>query len=140
VQRLSKLVVGLACLVVVGGCGSGSPPAQQAGVVQSPTVAAANVKPGNGATLVRYELTGTAVNFEGTYSEPVDGVEKIVELHRATLPWSRNFTLPPNQLFVAGLLAQAPNLESTITCKIIKDGNVVAQQTGPTVDCRAEVS
>jgi hypothetical protein len=90
--------------------------------------------------LVRYELTGTAVSVDGTYSEPAGSTERIVELRGAGLPWRKSFTLPPKQLFVAGLMAQGPNLESTVTCKIMKDSEIIAQQTGPTVDCRADVS
>jgi hypothetical protein len=135
VRPLLKVVSGLACLAVLGGCGSGSPPAQPG--TPTETIAAANVAPG--ATLVRYELTGTAVTIDGTYAEPAGGAEKMVELRQAALPWGKDFTIPPDQLFVAGLVAQAPNLESTITCKIITNGTVVAQETGPTVDCRAEV-
>lgn len=137
VRPLAKVVIGVGCLAVLVGCGSSTPPEQSGAVTGTPTIAGPNVAPG--ATLVRYELTGTAVTIDGTYAEPAGGVEKMVELRQIALPWGKNFTIPPDQLFVAGLVAQAPNLESTITCKIITNGTVVAQQTGPTVDCRAEV-
>ena len=140
-QRLAKGVIGVACLAMVGGCGSGPTQARpSAGAEATPSIAEANVASGKGATLVRYELSGTAVSIDGTYSEPANGRETMVELRDIPLPWDMNFILPPEQLFVAGLLAQGPNLESTITCKIIMNGDVVSQQTGPTVDCRAEVS
>ena len=138
-QRLARTVAGAACLLVLTGCGGGSPE-QTTTPAPGPSIAEANAGPADGARLVRYELSGTAVTIDGTYSEPAAGAEKMVQLREIALPWSKNFTLPPNQLFVAGVVAQGPNLESTITCKIIKDGAVIAEQTGATVDCRAEVS
>ena len=138
-RRLSKLVVGSACLAVLVGCGGGPAPTEP-GTAGTPSIAAANVNPGNGAVLVRYELSGTAVIIDGSYSEPADGKEIMVELRSTQLPWHKSFTLQPKQLFVAGLVAQGPNLESTVTCRIVKDSEIVAQQTGPTVDCRAEIS
>jgi Mycobacterium membrane protein len=138
VHRLTKVVIGLAWLAVLGGCGVASPRAQES--AETSSVAIANVNPGDGSIVVRYELTGTAVMFDGTYSEPADNGEHMVELRATGVPWSRNFTLPPHHLFVAGLVAQGPNLESSITCKIIKNGVVVVEETGPTVDCRAEIS
>jgi hypothetical protein len=138
VHRLTKVAIGLAWLTVLGSCGVESPPAQDA--VETSSVAIANVNPGDGSIVVRYELTGTAVMFDGTYSEPAGDAERTIELRAAGVPWSRNFTLPPNRLFVAGLVAQGPNLESSITCKIIRNGVVIVEETGATVDCRAEIS
>jgi hypothetical protein len=79
------------------------------------------------------------VKVDGTYAEPANGKEKMVELRAAALPWRKSFVLSPDQLFVAGLVAHGPNLESTVTCKIFKNGTVIAQETGSTVYCRAEV-
>jgi Mycobacterium membrane protein len=138
VHHLMKVAAGLAWLAVLGGCGVEPPPAQDA--AENSSVAIANVNPGDGSIVVRYELTGTAVMFDGSYSEPADNAEHMVELRGAGVPWSRNFTLPPNRLFVAGLVAQGPNLEASITCKILRNGVVVVEETGPTVDCRAEIS
>lgn|GEM_PF-3656514 len=138
-RRLVSLVAGMGCLIVLGGCGIGSSHVQS-GAADQPSVAAARAKPSDGTVLVRYELTGTAVSVDGTYAEPIDGKERMVELRAAALPWRKSFTLPPKQLFVAGLIAHGPNLESTITCKIMKDTEILAQETGPTVDCRAEVT
>ncbi len=137
-HRLTKVVVGLAWLAVLGGCGVESPSPQKS--AETSSVAIANVNPGDGSIVVRYELTGTAVMFDGTYSEPAGDAERMVELHATAVPWSQSFTLPPHHLFVAGMVAQGPNLESSITCKIIKNGAVVVEETGPTVDCRAEIS
>jgi hypothetical protein len=133
-----KVVVGLACVVMLGSCGNDPGTAGPGG--GPGTLPTATTPPPDGSTVVRYELSGTAVNFDGTYSEPAEGAERIVELREAPLPWSRNFTLGPNQLFVAGLNAQAPNLESTVTCKIFKNDAMIAHETGPLVDCRAEVA
>ena len=138
-RRLTRLTMGMGCLLVVSGCGIGSAP-QQSGSADQPSDAAPKSNPDDGTVLVRYELTGTAVSIDGTYAEPDSGKERMVELRGTALPWRRSFTLAPKQLFVAGLVAQGPNLEFTITCKIMKDSEIIAQQTGPTVDCRAEVS
>lgn len=122
---------------VLAGCGS--PLGQVTGTPSGPSAAVARAEPTDGSVLVWYELTGTAVSVDGNYAEPADGKERMVELRAAALPWRRSFTLPPKHLFVAGIVAQGPNLESTVTCKIMKDSEIVAQETGPTVDCRAEI-
>lgn len=139
-RRRSRIVYGLAFLVLLGGCAADSDPEFPPLQTTTQSIAAANVGPADGPRMVRYELTGTAVTFDGSYAEPMGGAERMVELRGIALPWGRNFTIQPGQLFVAGLVAQAPNLESTITCRIIKNGAILAEQTGPTVDCRAEVS
>jgi hypothetical protein len=139
VRRLTWLAVGIGGLLVVSGCGIGSSQ-EQSGSADQPSTGTPKPTPDDGTVLVRYELTGTAVSIDGTYAEPDAGKERMVELRGTALPWRRSFSLPPKQLFVAGLVAQGPNLESTITCKIMKDSEIIAQQTGPTVDCRAEVS
>ena len=140
-HRLSKLVGGVAGIAALGGglvaCGDDA--AMLSSTAGTPSVMAREL-PTDGSVLLRYELTGTAVSIDGTYAEPVDGKEKMVELRTTPLPWRMNFTLPPKQFFVAGLVAQGPNLESVVTCKIMKDSEILAQQTGPTVDCRAEIS
>ena len=139
---LSKVAGGLAGAAAVSGvlAGCGNAPSQATGTANPPSIAAAKVEPTDGSVLVRYELTGTAVSIDGNYSEPADGKERMVELRATALPWRKSFMLPPNHLFVAGLVAQGPNLESTVTCKIMKNSEIVAQQTGTTVDCRAEIS
>jgi len=141
VHRLSKLVGGAAGLAALSGVlvACGNEPTTLSGTAGTPS-AAAKVEPSDGSVLVRYELTGTAVSIDGSYAEPSDGKEKMVELSSIPLPWRKSFTLPAKQFFVAGLVAQGPNLESTVSCKIMKDSEIVAQQTGTTVDCRAEIS
>jgi hypothetical protein len=138
---LSKVAGGLAgAAALVGaviGCGGGPTATGIAGV---PTNAAIRAAQSDGSVLVRYELTGTAVSIDGTYAAPADGKETMVELRATALPWRNTFTLPPHRVFVAGLLAQGPNLESSVTCKIMKDSEIVAQETGSTVDCHAEIS
>lgn len=138
-RGLTWLAICIGCLLAVAGCGVGSSP-RQSDSAEQPADGASRPTPTDGTVLVRYELTGTAVSVDGTYSEPAGSTERIVELRGAGLPWRKSFTLPPKQLFVAGLMAQGPNLESTVTCKIMKDSEIIAQQTGPTVDCRADVS
>lgn len=139
-RGLMWLAIGIGCLLAAAGCGLGSSPQRPDPADQPSPDGASRPTPTDGTVLVRYELTGTAVSVDGTYSEPVGSTERMVELRGAGLPWRRSFTLPPQQLFVAGLMAQGPNLEATITCKIMKDSEVIAQQTGTTVDCRADVS
>lgn len=144
-MRLSKLVRGLAgvaaliCAFV--DCG-GEPASTSAAAVptNAPPNAAAKTESSDGSVMVRYELTGTAVTVDGTYATPADGKETMVELRATALPWRKTFTLPPQHFFVAGLVAQGPNLESSVTCKIMKNNEVIAQETGPTVGCRAEIS
>jgi hypothetical protein len=142
VHRLAKLVGGLAGAAAVGGVlsGCGGSPQAPGAANAAPSADAARVEPSDGSVLVRYELTGTAVSIDGNYSEPAGGKERMVDLRATPLPWRRSYTLPPDALFVAGLVAQGPNLESSVTCKIMKDSEIVAQQTGATVDCRAEIS
>jgi hypothetical protein len=135
-----KVVVGLACLLVVlGACGSPAP-AGSGPAAGAPQRTASSTAAADGSSMVRYELSGTAVTVDGSYAEPSSGVEKMVEVRQVALPWSRDFTLAPKQLFVAGVSAQGPNVDSTVTCKIIKDGVVVSQETGSLVDCHAELT
>lgn len=136
-QRLTRAVIGLGSAAMLAACGTEQPPVPP--LAPTSSVEAGNTSPTDGSVFVRYELNGTAVNFDGFYSEPSGQTERMVELRSTPLPWSKSFTLPPRQLFVAGLVAQAPNLESLITCRIVRDGAVIAEQTGPTVDCRAEI-
>lgn len=131
-------VIGLAltaALAATVGCAAGSSPG---GVVEA-RVGSTTVTPTDGSAVVRYELTGTAITVDGTYTEPAGGAEQMIELHQAPLPWSRTFTVPAQQFFVAGLIAEGPNLEATVTCRISRDGTVIAQESGPSVDCRGEV-
>lgn len=128
------VIVSAALAAVLVGCGSEAGNSTPVRAASDTSIVA------DGLAMVRYELSGTAISVDGTYSEPVEGIEKLVELRQEALPWSRNFTIAPNQLFVAGLSAHAPNLESSITCKIIRNGAVIAHETGPFVDCRAEVA
>ncbi|HEY3259177.1 MAG TPA: hypothetical protein VGJ95_02740 [Pseudonocardiaceae bacterium] len=141
-HRLSKLVGGVAWFAALSGAlvACGGQAATVSETAGTPSVAVARSEPSDGSVLLRYELTGTSVIIDGNYAEPADGKEKMVELHATPLPWRKSFTLPPKQFFVAGLVAHGPNLESTVTCKIMKDSETIALQTGPMVDCRAEIS
>lgn len=136
-MHAARVVVGLACLLLLDGCGPQPADGGNGGNVQQQ-----NSRPTDGTSIVRYELTGTAVTFDGSYAEPATDAgktENMVEIKQAPLPWSKDFRLAPNQLFVAGVTAQGPNLESTVTCKILKNGVTVTEESGPLVDCRAEV-
>jgi Mycobacterium membrane protein len=135
-----KAVAGLACFVALAACGSPAPSNPSSGGQVNAGQFGSDAAPVNGGSVVRYELTGTAVTVDGSYAEPSRGVEKRVDVRQVALPWSRDVRLAPKQLFVAGLSAQGPNVDSTVTCKIIKDGEVVSQETGSLVACHAELT
>ena len=139
-MQSKRVVIGLACLAALGACGSPEPSGQADGQVNASQFGSGSGQSGAGGSVVRYELSGTAVTVDGSYSEPTNGVERRVEVRQVALPWSRDVRLSPKQLFVAGLSAQGPNVDSTVTCKIIKDGQVVSQETGSLVDCHAELT